>query len=190
MSYKFNPQGAEKLIAPERYQELKPDILLQRLGTPPGSTILDLGWGNGFFTFPAAMGMGEQGMVIAADTSEQMLTLLDRRMPPDNVQVLQVAEIEMDVESNSVDAAVVISLYHELKTPLENLKEIKRVLRPEGKIMLLDWDPLAKRERGPRMDHRVLQSQVIDDLETVGFEITTRENYVEDIWMIIARSPV
>ena len=65
MSHKFNPERAEKLVAPERYQELKPEILLQRLGVGPGSTILDLGCGNGFFTFPAAVGMGENGMVMA-----------------------------------------------------------------------------------------------------------------------------
>jgi len=48
---KFDPSRAERLIAPERYQELKPDILLQKLGVRSGSTILDLGCGNGFFTF-------------------------------------------------------------------------------------------------------------------------------------------
>ncbi|MEA3285968.1 MAG: methyltransferase domain-containing protein [Candidatus Marinimicrobia bacterium] len=189
MSHKFNPEGAERLVSPERYQELKPDILLQRLGIPPGCTILDLGCGNGFFTFPAAVGMGEQGMVIAADTSEEMLTLLNRRIPPDNVQVLQVDEIQMDLESDSVDAAVVISLYHELKTPRKNLKEIKRVLRAEGKIMLLDWDPVSEQKRGPRQDHRILQSQVIEDLTATGFKINSSENYVEDIWMIIAQLP-
>ncbi len=189
MSHKFNPERAGKLIAAERYEEIKPEVLLQRLGSPPGSTILDLGCGNGFFTFPAAMAMGAAGMVIAADLSEQMLTLLNRRVPPENVQVLQVEEIKLDVETDSVDAAVVIALYHEFKTPLENLKEIKRVLKPAGKIMLLDWDPLAKRERGPKQDHRVSRSQVAKDLKTSGFAVTSQENYVEDIWLIIAQLP-
>jgi len=186
MSHKFNPEKAEKLIAPERYQEIKPEILLQKLGIGPGSTILDLGCGNGFFTFPAAVGMGENGMVIAADVSEEMLLMLNRRGPPDNVQVLHVEEVNLDVEDESVDGAVAISLYHELKAPLENLNEIKRVLKPEGKLMFMDWDPQAERVRGPALDHRVSREQVINDLEVLGFTIDIQENYRDDIWLLIA----
>ncbi len=187
MSHKFDPQRADKLIAPERYQELKPDVLLQKLGVAPGGTILDLGCANGFFTLPAAAAMGENGMVIAADVSEQMLTLLNRRMPPDNVQVLQVEEVAMEIENDSVDGAVIISLYHEFKTPGDNLKELKRVLKPGGKALFLDWDPLSDRERGPRQSHRVSQSDAVNALEAEGFTIEIRENYVNDIWLILAQ---
>jgi len=189
MSHKFNPQRAEKLIAPQRYQELKPDILLQRLRTPPGSTILDLGCGNGFFTFPAAVAMGDRGMVIAADTSEQMLKLLDRRDPPDNVQVLQVAEVALDIESDSVDAVVTIALYHEFQEPAANLRELQRVLKPGGKLMFLDWDALAQQQRGPALDHRVPMSQAITALEQIGFLVDEQENYIDDMWMILAHLP-
>ncbi len=188
MSHKFDPTRAEKLISVQRYQELKPDILLQRLATPPGSTILDLGCGNGFFSFPAAVAMGE-GMVIAADVSEPMLSLLNQRNPPENIQVLPVEEVKMDIEDDSVDATVMIALYHEFKSPSDNLAEIKRVLRPEGKLMILDWDPLAERERGPSKDHRVSESKVLSDLGSAGFKVDEHENYVADMWMIIAHNP-
>lgn len=186
MSHKFNPARAESLISPERYQELKPDILMQKLAVPPGSTILDLGCGNGFFTFPAAVGMGEKGMVIAADTSEEMLTLLDRRIPPENVQILQVEEVRIDVEDESVDALVAISLYHEFKEPLKNLNEADRILKPGGKIMFLDWDPFSDRTRGPAKDHRISMEQAKNDLEQSGFLIELAENYIEDVWLLIA----
>lgn len=183
---KFNPERAERLISPQRYQELKPDILLKKLGVRPGSTILDLGCGNGFFTFPAAVGMGEEGMVIAADLSEQMLGLLDRRNPPDNVQILKVEEVEMDVESESVDAAVGLTIYHEFKAPLKNLNEIDRVLKPGGKLMFLDWSPDTETERGPHHEHRITLEQAVNDIEASGFVIDSQESYLEDMWLIIA----
>ncbi len=186
MSHKeFDPNHAEQLIAPERYQELKPDILLKRLATPPGSTILDLGCGNGFFTFPAAVAMGE-GMVIAADMFEPMLKLLRQRNTPDNIQILLVEEVKLDIEDESVDAAVLISLYHEFKSPLDNLAEIRRVLKPGGKMLILDWDPLSEKERGPARGHRVEKNQAMKDLEAMGFSVDTHENYTSDMWMIIA----
>ncbi|MBT3227495.1 MAG: methyltransferase domain-containing protein [Candidatus Marinimicrobia bacterium] len=182
---KFDPTRAEALISAERYHELKPDIMLQKLGIPPGSTILDLGCGNGFFTFPAAVAMGS-GMVIAADMSEPMLSLLRQRNTPDNIQILQVEEVKMDIEDDSVDAAVLIALYHEFKTPLDNLTEIKRVLKTEGKLLILDWDPLSEKERGPAKAHRVEKKQAMNDLKAAGFSVTTDENYTHDMWMIIA----
>lgn len=186
---KFDPSRAERLISAERYQELKPDILLQRLRTPPGSTILDLGCGNGFFTFPAAVAMGE-GMVIAADMSEPMLSLLKQRNTPDNVQILKVEEVKMDIEDASVDAAVLIALYHEFKSPLDNLAEIKRTLKKGGKVLILDWDALAERERGPAKVHRVEKGQVISDLDAAGFTVDSNEDYTQDMWMIIAHSNI
>lgn len=184
---KFDPSRAERLIAPERYQELKPDILLKKLAIRPGSTILDLGCGNGFFTFPAAAAMGE-GMVIAADLSEPMLNLLRQRDVPDNVQVLQVEEVKMEVDDNSVDAVVMIALYHEFKDPLENLAEIKRTLKAEGKILILDWDPAAEKERGPGKAHRVSMEKALSDLQTAGFTTLSQEQYTQDMWMLIAET--
>jgi len=189
MSHKFNPEKAARLIAPKRYEELKPEILLQRLGVRPGSTILDLGCGNGFFTFPAAVAMGENGMIIAADTSEQMLLLLNRRVPHENIQVLQVEEVSMDVDTGSVDAAVAIALYHEFKAPRKNLKELKRVLKPGGILLILDWDPESDGTRGPSKDHRISVKVAETDLKACGFKVQSSEKYTDDMWMVIAQLP-
>ena len=184
---KFDPSRAERLIAAERYQELKPEIILQKLGIRSGKTILDLGCGNGFFTFPAAVAMGA-GMVIAADSSEEMLSLLKQRNTPDNIQILKVDEVKMDIEDDSVDAAVLIALYHEFKFPRDNLAEIHRTLKPRGKVLILDWDPLSEKERGPAKAHRVAKVQAIKDLKASGFTVESHENYTLDMWMIVAHS--
>jgi len=190
MHHKFNVDHAEGLIAPDRYHELKPDVLLQRLAVPPGHTLLDLGCGNGFFTFPAAAAMGDSGMVIAADSSPQMLDALQRRNPPDTVQVLLSEEVALDIEDASVDAVVAISLYHELVNPLHNLTELKRIMKPDGRLMLVDWDPESKVEHGPRSSHRVLRGQAVSDLESAGFDILTEEIYTDQYWLIIASQSI
>ena len=186
MTKKFDPAKAERLIAPERYMELKPDVLLQRLAIPPGKTILDVGCGNGFFTFPAAAAMGD-GMVIAADASEHMLALLEDRDPPDNVQILKVDEVDMDVDTDSVDAVVALFVFHEFKDPVANFEAFTRVLRSDGKILLLDWDPAAERERGPAHTHRKPAESAVEVLNKTGFKVLEQELYTEDIWLIIAQ---
>lgn len=185
--HKFDPAKAEKLLAPERYHRLKPDVLLEKLGVPPGGTILDLGCGNGFFTFPAAAAMGEDGMVIAADMSTEMLQLLKDRNPRDNVQVLKVDEVKMDVDSASVDGAVLIHLYHEFNNREANVRELKRVLKPDGKLMVVDKAPMASDESGPPNHHRVALETARAELEQWGFSVGIHEMYTEDAWIVIAR---
>jgi len=131
--------------------------------------------------------MGE-GMVIAADMSDDMLSLLRQRNTPDNIQILQVEEVKMDIEDDSVDAAVLIAVYHEFKNPMENLAELKRTLKPGGKMLILDWDPQADKERGPGKAHRVAKIQAIKDLKAAGFTVASHENYTLDMWMIVAHS--
>lgn len=117
-----------------------------------------------------------------------MLSLLKRRNTPDNIQILKVDEVKMDIEDASVDAAVLIALYHEFKSPQENLAEIRRTLKSNGTILILDWDPKSEKERGPAKAHRVEESQVIKDLTASGFTVMSHENYTPDMWMIIAHS--
>ena len=184
--HKFDPVKAERLLAPERYQKIKPDILLQKLGVPPGSTILDLGCGNGFFTFPASAAMGENGMVIAADSSGEMLQLLSDRNPRDNVQVLQVDEVAMDVDSDSVDGAVLLNLYHELDDRTASLKELKRVLKPNGHLLILDWSPEIEYTSGPPLEHRIPIKMAVEELTSAGFKVDKKERYTEETWLIVA----
>lgn len=185
-NHKFDPAKAEKLLAPERYQKLKPDILLQKLGVPPGSTILDLGCGNGFFTFPASAAMGENGMIIAADTSSEMMQLLSDRNPRDNVQLLLVEEVVMDVDSGSVDGAVLLNLYHELSDRAANFKELKRVLKPNGRVLILDWSPEVERTSGPPIEDRINVKTATAELVSWGFIIDIKERYTEENWLIVA----
>lgn len=184
--HKFDPAKAENLLAPERYQKIKPDILLQKLGVPPGSTILDLGCGNGFFTFPASAAMGENGMIIAADTSGEMLQLLSDRNPRDNVQVLQVGEVEMDVDSASVDGAVLINIYHEFQDRAANLNELKRVFKPNGRVLILDWSPAVEHTSGPPLESRIDVKTAIAELVSSGFKIDIKERYTEETWLVVA----
>ena len=184
--HKFDPSRAERLLAPERYHLIKPDILLQKLGVAPGSTLLDLGCGNGFFTFPASAAMGEEGMVIAADTSAEMLQLLKDRNPRDNVQILQVGEAKMEIDTDSVDGAVMINLYHEFADRAANLNEIKRVLKSGGKILILDWSPVEESFSGPPVEHRIELGIATWELEQQGFVIETNTPYAEEHWLIIA----
>ncbi len=187
--HKFDPEKAERLIAPERYHRMKPDVLLQILGLPPGSTILDLGCGNGFFTFPASAAMGEDGRVIAADTSQEMLDLLGEREPRLNVQLLLVEEVAIDLSDDEVDGAVLINVFHEFHEPEQNLRELYRVLRPGGKLMVVDWLPDQGLENGPPQEHRVPRATAEELIEGSGFVLDKCTDYEGEWWLILAHRP-
>ncbi len=125
-------------------------------------------------------------MVIAADTSSEMLLALNRRVPGDNVQVLEVEEVKLDIEDESVDGVVTITVFHEFKKPSENLVEIYRVLKPGGKLMIIDWKPDTENMSGPSQSDRVFVDDAHKIVEEAGFSIIVAEPHSETKWIIIA----
>ena len=114
-------------------------IRLARLG--PGSAVLDVGAGTGAFTLAAAR-MGTQ--VLGTDFSPQMIRLLQRKcrsLAYQNVQtaVMDGQNLELDDERFDVAASLFSLMFfpdHE-----RGLREIHRVLRPGGQVVVATWAP-------------------------------------------------
>lgn len=73
----FPIRRAEWLLSPVRRAIESPDRLL-RPHVHDGDTVIDAGCGPGFFTLPMAEMVGENGMVIAVDVQEGMLSMVAR----------------------------------------------------------------------------------------------------------------
>src|SRR5690242_18041685 len=72
--------GADWLVRPEREQEEQPDRALDLIGIVKGSTVADVGAGNGYITWRMAQRVGPGGKVFAVDIQPEMLQMLRRNM--------------------------------------------------------------------------------------------------------------
>lgn len=183
---RFDPKHHSALSNAERKARWQPLNLLQRLGIQPGRTTLDLGCGPGFWTLPLAEIVGAQGVVWALDVSQEMLDVLADAQPPAQVRLLRSELPKIDLPDASVDWIWGAFVVHEVE-PLGGLmEEMRRVLRPSGRIGLLDWHPDAVHDDGPPRHHRLEPKVVQDALQKSRFRLLPSDWKDEDAYLLLA----
>jgi SAM-dependent methyltransferase len=146
---------------------MTPDVLAQRarflqlLAPRPGERILDVGIGPGFLTYDLLPVVGESGLVAGVDFSPVMIELAKQRCAGRGPQDFRLAEATaLPFGDESFDAVTSCQVY-EYVTDLEKaLAEVRRVLRPGGRIFVLDtdWDSVVWNTANPARMRRVLEA--------------------------------
>ena len=92
--------------------------------------------------------------VVAVDRSSDMLQEATRRLREHaNVEVRQ-AELEaLPLESGELDAATMVLVLHHLPDPAAALGEASRVLKPGGRLLMVDMLPHDREEYRQQMGH-------------------------------------
>ncbi len=107
----------------------------------PGQTVLDLGCGPGTFTITMAKMVGKSGKVIAVDIQEEMLEIVRTKAAQEGL-VSRILTHKSDPDriglSEMVDFALAFYMVHEVPNAKAFLKEIACVLKPKGKLLVVE----------------------------------------------------
>jgi SAM-dependent methyltransferase len=148
---------------------LTPDIVAQReavleaLDPRPGERVLDLGVGPGLLAAAIAARVGPGGAVHGVDLSADMLAIAGAREPAAEAAPITLAEgavSALEAEDGSFDAAVCTQVYEYVADVPAALAEARRVLRPGGRLVILDtdWDSIVWRSSDDARMARVLDA--------------------------------
>jgi SAM-dependent methyltransferase len=111
----------------------------------------DLGCGTGQVSESLAPFVSE---VVAIDDSPAMLAAARERLSRlDNVVVRSGYLEKLPLEEESLDAVVVFLVLHHVAEPAAAFREIGRVLRPGGRMLLVDLTPHDREDYRQRMGH-------------------------------------
>jgi ubiquinone/menaquinone biosynthesis C-methylase UbiE len=164
--------GAPWLERREREDEENPDLALRLLRIRKGATVADIGAGSGYFTIRMAKIVGPEGKVYASDIQPGMLNLLQQNVAKAKlanvVPVLGAAD-DPKLPADSVDLAIMVDVYHEFSEPQRMLQRIREALKPDGRLVLLEYraeDPDVPILR----DHKMSKAQVKQEVEHEGFK--------------------
>jgi arsenite methyltransferase len=126
---------------------LTPDIVAHRrqvlkaLALKPDEKVLDIGSGPGLLAYDMAASVGNGGRVCGIDVSEDMLTMSRRRCADQPWTEFRKADATaLPYPDNAFDAAVSIQVYEYVADIPAALAELHRVLRPGGRVLIMDTD--------------------------------------------------
>jgi ubiquinone/menaquinone biosynthesis C-methylase UbiE len=105
----------------------------------PGETVLEIGPGTGYYTLDIAEWVGPEGRVEIFDLQQEFLDHTMRRAAERglaNVVPTQGDATALPYEDDAVDAVVLNAVLGEIPDPVAALREIRRVLRPDGRLLV------------------------------------------------------
>jgi len=117
----------------------------------PSWTIADLGAGTGALTARIAPFVGR---VLAVDSSAEMLSALHARLGGQpNVDSRQGELESLPIEDASCDLALMLLVLHYIVEPVDALREARRILKPGGRLVLVDMREHGREEYRTTMGH-------------------------------------
>ena len=134
--------GAEWLVRDNRELEERSSLVVANLGVKPGMTVCDMGCGNGYYTLKLAEMAGREGRVLAVDIQPEMLHLLELRtkeLGVTNVRPVLGTVQDPGLPDGEVDLIFCVDVYHEFSQPEEMLAAMRRTLKPEGLLVLVEF---------------------------------------------------
>jgi SAM-dependent methyltransferase len=133
-------KGLERLYASR-------DVLRRRalvhnaLDAQSGDRVLDVGCGPGFYVSELLEKVGPDGSVVGVDVSRDMLAVAARRTEGhDNVEFHAGVATTLPLADQSCDRAVSVQVLEYVDEVPAALREMQRVLRPGGRLVLWDVD--------------------------------------------------
>jgi ubiquinone/menaquinone biosynthesis C-methylase UbiE len=131
--------------------------VLDVLAPKPGERVLDIGVGPGFLASEIAEMVGPSGLVCGVDTSDSMLGLAQAR-GGQTVRLRHGSATEIPYPQGEFDAAVSTQVLEYVADIPTALAEAYRVLRPGGRLVVLDtdWDSIVWRSGDEQRMNRVL----------------------------------
>lgn len=161
-------------------QFLNPSSILAQLDIKEGMVVADLGCGSGFFAIKAAQLVGDEGTVYAVDVQKSVISEIKSKIKLFGLRNIVPVWANLEISGNSkipdesVDLALLIHILHQTKKRKEVLRETKRIVKPEGKVLIIEWKKTGT-PLGPPVGLRIEKEVLRKEVEEEGFR------YIKDI---------
>lgn len=186
-SHLFNPEHIGVLESEDRKIWQNPDVILNAVEIEPNFTVADLGCGSGYFTVPLAE---KAKKVYGIDVQKEMIDFLRekiRKLKIKNVELLVSKQAEIPLEDDSVDLLLTVNTLHEFDDKKRMIKEMKRVVKKGGKILIVDF---MKKETdfGPPVQIRVSKAKAVKLFEAEDFALVEKRDLPYHYLLVFVRN--
>jgi ubiquinone/menaquinone biosynthesis C-methylase UbiE len=181
---KSSVEGQRKTLEdPKRQVVVKRDEIVAACDLKPGMIVADVGAGTGVFTRLMAPKVGPQGKVLALEIKKDLVEHLEkicREQKLENVVASLSTPTSTELAAESIDLAFVSDTYHHFDHPREMLASMRSALRPEGRLVVVDFE-----KAGGMKDHvRTDKKTVIAEIESAGFTLVDEKDTVPEHYLL------
>lgn len=158
---------------------LNPSQIVGSILILPGQKVGDLGAGAGMITKEISNRVGEKGKVYAVEVQENIfLKLKDESKRLGNVEAIH-GDIEKiggtHIRDSILDIAILINVFFQVEDKDTCVKEIKRILKPNGKLAVIDWSDSFS-SMGPQNEMLFSEEKARNFFENKGFKFVEKIN--------------
>jgi ubiquinone/menaquinone biosynthesis C-methylase UbiE len=122
-----------------------PENNINQFGLAPGMQVADFGSGSGFYSMAAARAVAPIGKVFAVDIQKDLLEKLKNGAKQNHLNNIDIIWGDLEhlggtkLRENSLDAVMVCNLLFQIENKDALCLEAKRILRPNGRVLVIDW---------------------------------------------------
>ena len=166
---RFDPARAALLDDPSRFGYLPPDEIFAMLAAPAGGRVVDFGTGIGTYAIELARARPDLE-VIALDEQQQMLDLLRAKPAAQKLSNLIALHTDEIAKLNgTADRILALNVLHELGD--KALRAMAALLKPNGTVLVVDWNAGVERPVGPPRDHVYTVAEARERMERIALRI-------------------
>ena len=149
---------------------------VEQCGIQVGMDIADLGAGSGHYTIAAAKALASTGRVYAIDAQKELLSKLKNSAAREGLYNVEVIWGDIEkvsgtrLSDGSVDLVFLCNVLFQLEDKTNIIKEIKRILKPTGRTLVVDWSD-SFGGIGPKPDMVIKKETVMDNFQKEGFHL-------------------
>ena len=171
---------------PGRDERLQIQRVMDLLGIKAGSSVADIGAGSGWFSMRAAARVGADGVVYAQDINPDAVKYIEDRIHKEkvsNVRTVLGSPDDPKLPSDSIDAVLLLKVYHEVAHPLVLMTNLKQALRSGAKVGIID-------RNGNGTDHGLNSDVVKREMAEAGFKLLSSYDFTkadgQDYFLVFA----
>jgi len=159
----------KKAVDPEN----KPDKIIEVIGLKPGQTIADIGAGGGYFLLRFAEIVGDKGKAYAVDTNPRFLQFIKSKGEENGLNniVTILTKDKPDLPEDGLDFIFMRNVTHHILNRVEYFRNLKRFLKPYGKIIIIDYKKGKFFTFRGLFRHYVPKETLIQEMEEAGLKL-------------------
>jgi ubiquinone/menaquinone biosynthesis C-methylase UbiE len=158
----------------------QPDKVIAALNLHPGEVVADLGSGGGYFTFKLARAVAPSGKVYAVDVDKDMIELIAKRLKEEsgnNVETILATATDPLLPQTGVDLIFTVNTYHHIANRLAYFANVRKYLRPGGRIAIIDLDRRAWLEG--LLGHYTPSETIKREMEQAGYTLQQQLDFLD-----------